>query len=82
MEPFGESIHDGVYGFAGNLDKPGNQTRARRIGQQAEIDFNYIIAPHTLARVVYQHFFSGEFLKQTPPGQDVNYVTVWFDHHF
>jgi hypothetical protein len=52
------------------------------IGQQAEIDFNYFIMPHTLMRVVYQHFFPGWFLKETPPGQDVNYVTVWFDYHF
>ena len=77
-----ESIHDGIYGFAGNLYKPGDASRARMIGQQAEIDFNYFIMPHTLMRVVYQHFFPGRFLKETPPGQDVNYVTVWFDYHF
>jgi hypothetical protein len=77
-----ESIQDGIYGFAGNLYKPGDKSRARMIGQQAEIDFNYFIMPHTLMRVVYQHFFPGQFLKETPPGQDVNYVTVWFDYHF
>lgn len=77
-----ESIHDGVYGFAGNLYKTGDQSRARPIGQQAEIDLNYLIMPHTMMRVVYQHFFPGRYLKGTPPGQDVNYVTVWFDYHF
>ena len=77
-----ESIHDGNYGFAGNLYKPGDESRARMIGQQAELDLNYFIMPHTLMRVVYQHFFPGRFLKETPPGQDVNYVTVWFDYHF
>ncbi len=77
-----ESLSDGVYGFAGNLYKTGDATQARFIGQQGEVDFNYMIKPHTLLRAVYQHFFAGEFLKQTPPGHGVNYVTVWADYHF
>lgn len=77
-----ESISDGVYGFAGNLYKTGDLSRARLIGQQAEVDFNYFVAPHILFRAVYQHFFSGAYLQQTPPGRDVNYVTVWTDYHF
>ncbi len=77
-----ESIHDGLYGFAGNLYKMGEPSRARMIGQQAEIDVNYSIAPHTLLRAVYQHFFAGEYLRQTAPGRDVNYTTVWCDYHF
>jgi hypothetical protein len=71
-----------VYGFAGNLYKPGSSTRARFIGQQAEVDLNYVLAPHILLRAVYQHFFAGNFLKEVPPGHDVNYATAWFDYHF
>lgn len=77
-----ESLRDGIYGFAGNLYKPGDATQARFIGQQGEVDMNYAVKPHTLIRVVYQHFFAGEFLKRTPPGYGVNYVTVWADYHF
>jgi hypothetical protein len=77
-----ESLQDGVYGFAGNLYKPGSSTRARFIGQQAEVDLNYVLAPHILLRAVYQHFFAGNFLKEVPPGHDVNYATAWFDYHF
>jgi hypothetical protein len=77
-----ESIRDGLYGFAGNLYKPANQSDARFIGQQAEVDINYSVAPHTLLRVVYQHFFAGEYLMETPPGKNVNYATAWLDYHF
>ena len=34
---------------------------------------NYVIAPHTIIRGVYQHFPSGAFLHQTP---------VWVVYHF
>lgn len=77
-----QSTSDGVYGFAGNLYKTGDLSRARLIGQQAEVEFNFFVAPHTLLRTVYQHFFSGAYLKQTPLGRNVNYVTVWMDYHF
>lgn len=77
-----KSTQDGIYGFAGNLYKPGAESSAQLIGQQGELDLNYFIAPHTIARIVYQHFFPGTFLRQTPPGKEVNYVTVWLDYHF
>ncbi|HEY4047892.1 MAG TPA: alginate export family protein [Acidobacteriaceae bacterium] len=77
-----ESTHDGIYGFAGNLYKTGGNGNARLIGQQAEVDMNFLVAPHTMVRAVYEHFFSGPFLQQNPPGHNVNYATVWFDYHF
>lgn len=77
-----ESTSDGLYGYIGNLYKPGNLSSARLIGQNAELDVNYLIAPHTIIRGVYQHFASGAFLHQTPPGKSVNYGTVWVVYHF
>ena len=77
-----ESRNDGLYGFATNLEKTGQLSRAHFTGKQAEVDLDYLVNSHLVVRAVYQHFFAGDFLKQTPPGKDVNYVTAWFDYHF
>jgi hypothetical protein len=30
----------------------------------------------------YVHFFAGPFLRETPPGKDMDYVTFWVDYTF
>jgi hypothetical protein len=78
-----QTMADGVYGFAGNLFTPAQaRSSARLIGQQAEIDAAYPIAPRVLVRIAYEHFFTGTSLKQMMQGRDVNYATVWFNYHF
>ena len=37
---------------------------------------------HITILTSYVHFFAGPFLKETPPGKDMDYVTVWMDYKF
>jgi hypothetical protein len=30
----------------------------------------------------YVHSFAGPFLKETPPGKDIDYFTTWIDYKF
>jgi hypothetical protein len=68
------SLHDGIYGFAGNLIRPGNLSSARFIGIQPGITLDHTYSPHFSSSVAYFRFFTGDFLKQTPPGRDVGYL--------
>jgi hypothetical protein len=77
-----ESTADGLYGYIGQLYRPGNESAARFIGQLGEVDVNYLATSHTTIRGVYEHFAVGEFLRQSPPGKSVNYGTVWVVYHF
>jgi hypothetical protein len=67
------SIHDGIYGFAGNLIRPGNLSAARFVGYQPGLVVERSFSPHFSSTAGYFYFFTGDFLKQTPPGKDVGY---------
>lgn len=74
------SLQDGVYGFAGNLIRPGDLSMARYIGAQPGITLDHSYSPHFSSSAAYFRFLRGEFLRQTPPGKDVGffYATLTF----
>jgi hypothetical protein len=76
------SLHDGIYGNALNLLRTGQQSRARFIGSQISAQAEWNLDRHTTFVVSYAHFFAGSFLKETPPGQDVDYFTAWVTYRF
>jgi len=77
-----ESVHDGIYGVAVNLLRPGQMSRARYIGNHASAQFEYRADRHTTISWQYLHFFPGPFLEQTPPGRNVNYVNASVAYKF
>jgi hypothetical protein len=70
------STTDGIYNFADILIRPGNKTDQRFVGAQPGGQIDMQLEPHWTAGVQYSHFFTGEFLKQTPPGKDVDYFVL------
>lgn len=77
-----ESLHDGIYGNAINLLRSGRTSRARFVGSQPDVQAEWQINRHLSWTGVVAHFFTGQFLKQTGPGRDVNYVTSWVTYKF
>lgn len=67
------SIHDGIYGFAGNLIRPANLSSARFVGFQPGLVREHSYSAHFSSTAGYFRFFSGRFLHETPPGKDVGY---------
>ena len=37
---------------------------------------------HMTVQASYVHFFADPFLQETPPGKDMNDVTVWLAYKF
>jgi hypothetical protein len=64
------------------LVRPGNQNPARYIGNEVQAMLQWNISRHFSAGAVYAHFFAGEFLRKSPPGEDVNYVSAWATFRF
>lgn len=77
-----QSTRDGLYGVPGNLLRSGQLTRARFVGQQPSIQVDWQLNRHTTFTFNYAHFIAGDFLKQTPPGKDANYVAAWVSYRF
>ena len=77
-----ESAHDGIYGPAVNLIQSGKTSNARYVGNQAEAMLEWRLDRHLTLTADYAHFFAGDFLKQTTPGKDVDYVSAWVTFRF
>ena len=73
---------DGVYNIVGILTHaPGNST-ARSIGTQIQQEIDYTFTRHLSGSLAYEHFFIGAFLKQSPPGHSLNFISPQLTYNF
>ena len=77
-----ENTHDGICGPAVNLIQSGQTSNARYVGNQTEALLVWRIDLHFTFSADYAHFFAGDFLNQTTPGKDVDYVSTWLTYKF
>lgn len=77
-----ESTRDGLYNNAVVLVRSGRTSDARYIGSMAQAQLFWDIDRHLSFVAIYGHFFAGPFLRETGPGEDVDYVTTWLAYKF
>lgn len=77
-----ESTHDGLYNTAVAPVRSGKASDARYIGSMPQAQLYWDIDRHLSFAVIYGHFLAGQFLKETGPGKDVDYVTSWLTYKF
>ena len=77
-----QSTNDGIYGIPGNLIRSGRNSGARYIGNHANVQLEWQLDRHISLTAIYLHFFPGPFLKETQPGQDVDFVAAWVTYKF
>ena len=77
-----QSTSDGIYNPAGVLLRPGNLSTERYVGTQPAVISSWAFNRHFTFFVSYSHFFSGRFLKETPPGKDIDYFTAMMTYKF
>jgi hypothetical protein len=70
-----QSKQDGAYNIVGILTHPPAGSPARFIGSQIQQEFDYAFNRHLSGALAYEHFFAGQFLKQSPPGKNVNFIS-------
>ncbi|HKW64430.1 MAG TPA: alginate export family protein [Candidatus Acidoferrum sp.] len=68
------STRDGLYNFAGIQIRPGNLSTARFVGYQPGLVLDHTFSPHFSSTVGYFYFFTGQFLRETPPAKGVGYL--------
>jgi hypothetical protein len=76
------SVHDALYGIAVNVVRPGSESRASDVGRQLTAQVDFRVDDHLTLVVTGTAFFTGRFLHETPPGDDVTYVTVSATYRF
>ncbi|SIO33619.1 Alginate export [Singulisphaera sp. GP187] len=78
-----QSINDGIYGpFVGPPIRTGQLSQKRFVGSSPAVTLTWNATRHLTLLASYVHFFAGPFLKETPPGRDMDYATLWIDYTF
>ncbi len=77
-----ESTRDGLYNNAVALVRSGKNSNARYIGSMPQAQLFWEIDRHLSFVAIYGHFIAGRFLKESGPGEDVEYVTTWLTYKY
>lgn len=77
-----ESTRDGLYNSSLARVRSGTTSDARYIGSMPQAQLLWDIDRHLSFVAIYGHFFAGRFLKETGPGEDLDYVTTWLTYKF
>jgi hypothetical protein len=78
-----ESVHDGLYGIAGNLLVPASTTRARYEGSRPIVELDWQVNRHLSVHVNYIYVFNGPFERQAIHGTpSMSYVSPWVTYEF
>ncbi|HEY5976068.1 MAG TPA: alginate export family protein, partial [Geobacteraceae bacterium] len=77
-----ESNRDGIYGNAVNLVRSGQGSRAWYVGSQPQVQLEWRVDRHLTFVAQYAHFLAGPFIKESGPGNDVDYATSWVTYKF
>ena len=77
-----ESTGDGLYNNAEALVRSGRASDARYVGSMSQAQLFWDIDRHLSFVGIYGHFFAGPFLRQSGPGEDVDYFTSWLSYKF
>jgi hypothetical protein len=65
---------DAVYNAAGGVLRPDNGSGATTIGAETDLLLNWQIQRHWSAYLGYCHFFPGEFIRETGPAGDIDFL--------
>ncbi len=77
-----ESTHDGLYNNAVAVVRSGRTSDARYIGSMPQAQLQWSIDRHLSLTAIYGHFFTGQFLRESGPGKDVDYLATWLMYRF
>lgn len=77
-----ESLQDGVYTVPGTLLRAAGNSQARFVGDRPGAQLRWQIDRHFWTQADYGVFYAGQFLKQTQPGRNLNYLELWVGYKF
>lgn len=76
------SVRDGVYGVPGNLERTGNASAKRFVGQSFYTGLHFDLNRHTTLDTVFARFLVGAFLRDAAPSSNTTYVSAWLTYKF
>jgi Alginate export len=77
-----QNVLDGVYSVPGSLIRPAGNSQARFVGHRPGTELHWQVDRHLWFQADYGIFYAGRFLKEIPPGRNLNYWALWAGYKF
>jgi len=77
-----DSDRDALYNKSGAVLRPGTATTARYVGAEIDLLANYTFTRHILGYAGYSRFFTGEFIRETGPHKDSDFLYAAIQYTF
>ena len=77
-----QSTQDGIYSVLSTPLRTGRLSNARFVGTQVSAPLQLTIDRHLTWTGLVTRFYSGAYLKQSPPGRSVTYFTTFVTYKF
>jgi hypothetical protein len=77
-----DSVRDGLYGPPSNLMRTGQRSQERYIGTQHDLELTWEASRHTTVKCFYAYYSAGRYLRETPPGGDINFFGTQMSYRF
>ncbi|MDP3937528.1 MAG: alginate export family protein [Deltaproteobacteria bacterium] len=76
------SDNDALYNAGGGVARPGSSGTSRDIGSEIDLTASYQLDLHTQLIGGYSRFFAEEFIRQSGPSKDINFLYFIFQYTF
>ena len=76
------SDRDAIYGTSGAVFRPGTGTRASYVGAEMDLLATYDFTRHLQVYAGYSHFWAGEFIRNTGPSRDGDFLYAAIQYTF
>ncbi len=76
------SNNDALYNAGGGVVRPGFPGASRNIGSEVDLTASYQLDRHTQLIGGYSRFFAEEFIRQSGPSKDINFVYFTLQYTF
>jgi len=73
---------DALYNASGAVQRSAGASDAAFVGNEVDLLLTWQIDRHLSAYVGYSHFFAGDFLQETGPSEDIDFVYVAVSYTF
>lgn len=77
-----ESLEDGLYGTAGNLITGGAGSRARTVGTIQQVQLDLRVDQYLSFALELAHLEAGRFLRESTPGENIDYAGLRMTFRF
>lgn len=76
------STDDALYNAGGGVVRAGNLSNESEVGQEIDLVATYRLDRHLVLEAGYSHFFAGDFIEDSGPGEDIDWVYLQATYTF